>query len=76
MMIRFVDFEVSDYKGLYVRISVIGTTVPVNERSIYFLYPVISIGCTKLLKLLASKIALLARKYALIKNNGPVCKLY
>ena len=56
MLIRFVDFEMSNYKGLYVRISVIDTTVPVKERSIYFLYPVISIGCTKLMKLLASKI--------------------
>ena len=57
MLIRFVDFEISNHKGLYVRISVIDTSVPVKERSIYFLYAVISIGCTKLLKLLGSKIA-------------------
>ena len=57
MLIRFVDFQISDHKGMYVRISVKDTTVPVKERSIYFLYPVISIGCTKLLKLLASRIA-------------------
>ena len=58
MLIRSVDIEISYHKGLYVRNSVNGTTGPVKERSIYFLYPVISIGCTKLLKLLASKIAL------------------
>ena len=57
MLIGFVNFEISNHKGLYVRFSVIDTTVPMKERSIYFLYPVISIGCTKLLKLLASKIA-------------------
>ena len=54
MLIRFVDFEISNHKGLYVRISVIETTVLVNEWSIYF--------CTQLrsyyFKLLASKIAL------------------
>ena len=32
MLIRFVDSESSNNKGLYVRISVIGTTAPVNER--------------------------------------------
>ena len=32
MQIQFVDFEISNHKGLYVRISVIDTTVPVNER--------------------------------------------
>ena len=58
MLIRFVDFEISNLKGLYVRISeitnlkglyvrisVIGATctVPVNEWSIYF--------CTQLYQL-------------------------
>ena len=32
MVIRFVDFEISNHKGLYVRISVKETIVPVNER--------------------------------------------
>ena len=32
MLIRFVDFENFNHNGLYVRISVIDTTVPVNER--------------------------------------------
>ena len=31
MLIRFVDFEISNHKRLYVRISVIGTTVPVSR---------------------------------------------
>ena len=57
MLIRFVDFKISDHKGLYVHISVIDSTVPVKEKLIYFLYPVIPIGCTKLLNLLTSKIA-------------------
>ena len=35
MLIRFVDFEISNHKGLYVRFSVIDTTVPVNERNLH-----------------------------------------
>ena len=44
MQIHFADFEISYHKGLYVRISVIGATVTVNETSIYFF-------CTKLYEL-------------------------
>ena len=41
MLIRSVDIEISYHKGLYVRNSVKGTTGPVKERSIYFLYPAV-----------------------------------
>ena len=47
MLTRFVDFKISNHKGLYVRISVIDTIVPVNERyctkyqMLELLYPVI-----------------------------------
>ena len=45
MLIRFIDIEISNHKGLYVRFSVIDTTVPVNERycntMLDLLYPVI-----------------------------------